>query len=65
MVGVPTLNILDNFIFGEGPHPEACNHVIQSEAIHHPLAMVADPARGGMGDPLIDMADRLVFHIFP
>ena len=27
--------------------------------------MVAHSAMGGMGDPLINVADGLVFHIFP
>ena len=27
--------------------------------------MVADPAMGGMGDPLVNVADGLVFHVLP
>ena len=65
MVGVPTLNILDNFIFGKGPLPVASNDVVQSKPIHHPLTMVANPAMGGMGHPLVNVADGLVFYILP
>ena len=60
MVGVPILHILHNLVFGEGPLPVAGNDIIQSKPIHHPLTMVADPARGGMSDPLINVANGLV-----
>ena len=63
MVGVPTLYILYNFIFGEGPLPVAGNDIIQSKPIHHSFTMVANPAMGGMGHPVVNMADGLVFHI--
>ena len=64
MVGVPTLYIVHNLIFGKGPLPVASNDVVQSKPIHHPLTMVANPAMGGMSDPLINVADGLVFYIF-
>ena len=65
MVGVPTLYIVDYFIFGEGPLPVASNDVVHSKPIHHSFAMVAHPALGGMGHPLVNMADGLIFHILP
>ena len=65
MVGVPTLHIVDYFIFSEGPLPVTSNDIIQTQALHHPLAMITHPATGGMGDPLVNMADGLVFHKFP
>ena len=65
MVGVPTLHIFYNLIFGEGPHSEAGNHVIKSETVHHSLTMIAYSTRGGMGDPLVYVANGLVFYILP
>ena len=65
MVGVPILHILHNFVFGEGPLPVASNDVIQSKPIHHSLAVIAHPALGGMGDPVVNMAHRLILHIVP
>ena len=65
MVGVPTLHIFDNLIFGEGPLSITGNDVVQSKPIHHTLTMVAHPAMGGMGHPVVNMADGLIFHIFP
>ena len=65
LVGVPTLHILHNLIFGEGPLPVASNDIVQSKPIHHSLAVITDPAMGGMGDPLVYVADGLVFHIVP
>ena len=65
MVGVPILHIFDHFIFGEGPLPVASNDVIYSQSVHHSFAMVTYSARGGMGDPLVNMAHGLVFHKLP
>ena len=65
MVGVPTLYIVYNLIFGKGPLPVASNDVVQSKPIHHALTVVADPAMGGMSDPLINVADGLVFYVLP
>ena len=65
MVGVPTLYIVYNLIFGKGPLPVASNDVVQSKPIHHALTMVANPAMSGMSDPLVYVAHRLIFHIFP
>ena len=65
MVGVPILHILHNLVFGEGPLPVASNHIIYPQTIHHPFAMVTHSARGGMSDPLINVTDGLVFHVFP
>ena len=65
MVGVPIPHILHNLVFGEGPLPVASNDIVQSKPIHHSFAMVTHSAMGGMGDPLVNVADGLVFHKFP
>ena len=65
MVGVPILYILHNLILSEGPHPVASNEVINPKSIHHSFTVITHPAMGGMGDPLINVADGLVFHIVP
>ena len=62
MVGVPILHVWHNLVFGEGPLPVASNDIVQSKPIHHPFTVIADPAMGGMGYPLINVAHGLVFH---
>ena len=62
MVGVPTLHILDHIIFGEGPLPVTSNDIIHCQTIHHAFTVVTHSATGGMSDPLVNVADGLVFH---
>ena len=62
MVGVAILHIFYNFIFRQRPLSVAGNDIIQSQTVHHPFTVIADPAMGGMGYPLINVADGLVFH---
>ena len=62
MIGVPILYKLHDIIFRQRSLPVTSNDVIQTQTLHHPLTMIAHPAMGGMGDPLINVTDGLIFH---
>ena len=62
MVGVPILHILHDLFFRQRSLPVPGNDVIQSQTVHHAFAMITDPAMSGMGDPLVNVEDRLILH---
>ena len=62
MVGVAILHMLHDLFFLQRPLSVAGNDIIQSQTVHHPFTVIADPAMGGMGYLLINVADGLVFH---